>query len=270
MCTLSIIPITENSRAGVRIAFNRDERRSRPAAQPPRQHRIGPRLALMPTDPASGGTWIAVSDAGLAMALLNVNPRTAPLAQPTPLAPRQSRGQIIPALLHHHSIDAAVQQALNLRAADYPPFRLVIASARGSIELASDGNLVRCGTPMLPGRVGMFTSSGLGDHLVDQPRRRLFDQMLGDGQHSPQTQDAFHRHQWPDRTHLSVNMIRPDARTVSRVVIELTATRAAMSYASLDETGAEREHVTDALALVAGGMKIDVNAGAASCESQCS
>ncbi len=253
MCTLSIIPIQVGSDIGIRLVFNRDERRARPAAAPPQQRRFGERAALLPIDAVSGGTWIAVNDAGLAMMLLNVNPPAAALhASPSlslPTSPRKSRGHIIPALLHQSTVDAAVQQALSLRAADYPAFRLIIASTCGSIELASDGSVIRCGAAVLPGRLGMFTSSGLGDHRVDPPRRKLFEQMLGDGRHCPRTQDAFHQHQWPDRAHLSVNMIRPDARTVSRAIVELTGDRASMTYASLDENGGEFDRSAHSLDL---------------------
>ena len=74
----------------------------------------------------------------------------------------------------------------------------------------------------------MFTSSGLGDHLVESPRRELFNEMLQN--RSPSMQDAFHRHQWADRPHLSVCMSRPDARTVSHTRIHVTPQRATMLY----------------------------------------
>jgi hypothetical protein len=70
MCTLTIFPLGNGHH---RLAFNRDEARSRSAATPPRWGCYGDREALLPIDPAGRGTWIAVNDAGLAMALLNVN-----------------------------------------------------------------------------------------------------------------------------------------------------------------------------------------------------
>jgi hypothetical protein len=72
VCTLSVVPIGDR----VRLAFNRDEKRTRAPGLPPRAARIGHRTAILPTDPASGGTWLAVNDAGLALAVLNVNPAT--------------------------------------------------------------------------------------------------------------------------------------------------------------------------------------------------
>src|SRR5436305_3313340 len=46
--------------------------------------------------PASGGTWLAANDAGLALAVLNVNP---PERDREALRPTRSRGEVIPALL---------------------------------------------------------------------------------------------------------------------------------------------------------------------------
>ena len=66
MCTLTIFPLGNGNH---RLAFNRDEARSRAAATPPRRGYYGDREALLPIDPAGRGTWIAVNDAGLAMAL---------------------------------------------------------------------------------------------------------------------------------------------------------------------------------------------------------
>jgi hypothetical protein len=78
----------------------------------------------------------------------------------------------------------------------------------------------------------MFTSSGLGDALVEAPRRALFDEWFVGVklENQLERQDAFHRHQWPDRPELSVCMSRIDARTVSYTVVDLEADRATMTY----------------------------------------
>lgn len=243
MCTVTIIPMEDGTRdRGIRIVCNRDEQRSRAPATPPREQSFGERRAVMPRDPAAGGTWIAASDAGLAMVLLNVSAETpAPGRAPLlPVVPR-SRGLIIPSLLHLNSVDAVVQRCLHMRAADFPPFRLIVASVGGCIELESDGRAIRCRGAVLPGRTALFTSSGLGDQLVEPPRRKLFECLLGDGLHNPQRQDALHGHQWLDRPHLSVWMSRPDAATVSRTTIEVGVGQTVMRYAAVDDGGGERD-----------------------------
>ena len=87
----------------------------------------------------------------------------------------------------------------------------------------------------------LFTSSGLGDHLVEGVRRELFDAFFqGPAGEWEAAQDAFHRHRWPGRGHLSVNMKRPDARTVSHAVIDVDGVRVRFRYhpAAPDEPAA--------------------------------
>jgi hypothetical protein len=70
----------------------------------------------------------------------------------------------------------------------------------------------------------LFTSSGLGDALVEGPRRRLFERLvLGAEDSWLDGQSRFHRHRWPGQPELSVWMERPDARTVSRSVIDVAS-----------------------------------------------
>ena len=84
MCTVTIITVDSAAQCapdsgsaargkGIRLACNRDELRTRPAALPPIIRTFGNRKAIMPVDPISNGTWIAVNDAGIAATLLNVN-----------------------------------------------------------------------------------------------------------------------------------------------------------------------------------------------------
>src|SRR5262249_12632394 len=87
----------------------------------------------------------------------------------------------------------------------------------------------------------LFTSSGLGDHLVEEPRRQLFAEAMGHSA-NPDAQDLFHRHEWPDRSHLSVCMRRSDARTVSHTLVVLTERAGLLTYhaAPPDEPGERR------------------------------
>jgi hypothetical protein len=201
MCTVTVIPIP----GGIRVACNRDERHDRAAALVPRVRRFGDNLAAMPIDPVSDGTWVAVSDAGIVMALLNVNQ----LAKPTDSV-LFSRGRIIPTLLHAESFRHAQGLAGRIESDQFHPFRLVIADCHQREPL-------------------MFTSSSLGDHLVERPRQALFEQFMSHAMTSLR-QDEFHRHRWPDRPHLSVNMIRSDAQTVSYTTIDLTSDHAVLRY----------------------------------------
>ena len=277
MCTLTVVPLPGGRR---RIAFNRDESRVRPAGLPPVHRRFGARDALSPIDPQSGGTWLAVNDAGLVLAVLNGNPvrrqeasqesrnpvgrnpgiqesrkpeDSQETAAETEHAPGQgaaggvstgflspgfldsslrSRGTIIPGLLEYATPAAALaalEQTIRYR--DFAPFRLVLVGDGVAADVRWDGvtpmvmNRLIGGTPLL------FTSSGLGDHLVEGVRRELFDGLFSSPPEEWETvQDVFHRHRWPGREHLSVNMDRATARTVSHSVIDLVGDRATFTY----------------------------------------
>jgi hypothetical protein len=233
MCTVTIIPLG-GSLEGFRLACNRDELRSRPAALPPVERWFGARKALMPVDPAGSGTWVAVNDAGLAMALLNFNPGATGAVR----GARESRGGVIPLLLHCDDVPAAEGQARRVVASRFQPFRLVLFDGKYLCEVTSDGVRSWSKVNEFDGRPVMFTSSGLGDALVEGPRRELFGQLLLHGQATPQRQDAFHAHRWEDRPHLSVCMSRADSRTVSRSVIEVGAGQVRMTYrANEDRVG---------------------------------
>jgi len=53
----------------------------------------------------------------------------------------------------------------------------------------------------------MLTSSGLGDAVVDAPRRQLFERLvLRHERPWPLAQDRFHAHRWPSRPDISVHM----------------------------------------------------------------
>ena len=224
MCTVSVI-----KRSGLlRLVSNRDERRTRPTALPPAvSHADGLRI-IAPTDPASQGTWIACSEIGLAIALLNVNPPEADAR-----VPPRSRGTIIPTLIGSRSLDEVATRADGIERDGYPPYRLVaIHAGEGDVlEVAPMSGVIRRWPLDAP---RMFTSSGLGDHHVERPRRQLFEETVlpGDPADWRERQDRFHAHRWRDRLSVSVHMARAEAWTVSRTAIEIDDARVVMSYAA--------------------------------------
>jgi hypothetical protein len=239
MCTVTII--RDPKRDAWRMACNRDELRTRPPSTPPERRRCGSRVAIMPVDPISDGTWIAVNDAGLVLTLLNVNPEVTDgwVARPKKSHGRQSRGLIIPKLMRHGSVREAMDEAGRLAAPSYPPFRLVGLDGSTTADLLSDGesmDLTWYDEQDLP---LLFTSSGLGDSRVEAPRRALFEEHLSPSADA-EAQDAFHRHSWPDSGPLSVCMNREDALTVSYTVIERVGDCSNLTHhpAAPDQVGA--------------------------------
>ncbi|MBK8915345.1 MAG: NRDE family protein [Phycisphaerales bacterium] len=232
MCTVSLIPLTGeggDTDVGLRMACNRDESRLRLAALPPAMHQFGAHRAILPVDPASGGTWIGANDRGLVATLLNVY--TLPYSTTGRFPGRRSRGALVPQLLEAGGLEDARQAAGLIDAAAYPPFRLVAADRGRWFEAHGDGAGLRISesSPLLAPR--MFTSSGLGDERVAGPRSALFEDMFS----APRdqwvcVQDEFHAHRWPDAPHLSVCMERAEALTVSFTTIEIGRAKVQMAY----------------------------------------
>jgi uncharacterized protein with NRDE domain len=214
VCTFSAI----RTEGGFRVAFNRDELRTRPPGLAPRIECIDGVLAIMPRDRLAGGTWIAGNAFGLVLALLNANP-----AGRRGAAGAVSRGTIIPQLVAATTAAEVPHRFSRLSLRDLGFFRLVVVDSEQIIAFtASDHGLSAAARRF--DAPAMFTSSGLGDALVDRPRRALFEQaVLADP--TAAAQDRFHRHRWTHREHLSVNMSRSDACTVSHTVIDVDSHR---------------------------------------------
>jgi hypothetical protein len=226
MCTLSLIrgPFVEE--AGVeqlrwRLVFNRDERRARAEALPPRRHRYGAVRAIYPVDPEGRGTWIAATSAGLVFALLNET--DAPAPAPDGLI---SRGQVIPRLVGAPSIDDVEDRLRELPLARHRPFRLLVVGDTGSLEVVDAGVRRTTWHPAAPRF--MRTSSSVRPTAARLLRAELFGRLVPSA--SPAAQDHFHAHSWPGAPGASVLMRRTDAATVSITTIEALAQGFRMTY----------------------------------------
>jgi hypothetical protein len=104
----------------------------------------------------------------------------------------------------------------------FAPFRLLVADfgAGGNprIRLARwDGHALS--VVLLAGAPLCLVSSALGDAKVES-RRDLFRETVEPAP-TPESQDQFHLHAWPDKPHLSILMSRDAARTVSITTVEV-------------------------------------------------
>lgn len=226
MCTVSVIPA--GGGRGLRLMMNRDERRTRMAAWPPRVTTIGGIDVCAPTDAEALGTWVAAADTGLAWAVMNIHPP----AELMPRATTASRGDVIPALVTAAGLDEAAARFRSLPLAACPPVRVIVAGDEGLAVLEWDGRHRRTRRERLTGP-WLFSSSSLGDALVEAPRRALFEALLASEADAWRAQDRLHVHAWPDRRHLSVLMSRATACTVSRTTVVTGDSRVEMSYAPM-------------------------------------
>jgi uncharacterized protein with NRDE domain len=239
MCTVTALPRSLLARTWraepllLRVACNRDERLTRHTGLAPTLWKTGPSSVVMPIDPDSGGTWIAVNDMGVVFAILNANPD--PIDGPAEAGHcgHLSRGLIIPSLVSGTTVSEALRRAQALRADRYAPFRLLLFDRYQLVECWPEAGRIRHRRSFLYGAV-MRTSSGLGDAVVARPRRALFNRVLRDPVDPLDAQDRFHEHTWPGREEVSVNMRRADARTVSHTIVEVGLHTISMSYRAVD------------------------------------
>ena len=232
MCTVSIVPLAD----GFRLGCHRDELHARPAALPPRAIRLDRGLATMPIDPQGGGSWIALTDAGLALALLNRMTPAALLLEPH----RRTRGEIVTLLAAARGLDEAKRVLRAIDPGAYRPFQLVTVAGGEVMTATSDGAGVE--VVIRPLRLPrMFTSSSLGDASAQRMRGPLFEALVMNAEDRLAGQQAFHAHRWPRCGAFSVVMCRDDARTVSRSTIDVRGGSGSFAYEALArETSCQR------------------------------
>lgn len=210
MCTVSIIAL-RSAGGAYRLVTNRDEQRTRARGEAPTWRTLGGVRAISPRDPNAGGTWVATSESGLSLCLLNGNLEPPP---DLPARPR-SRGLLIGSLIGLGSIERVIDGLARMDLSPFPPFRLVGAetAAGGPRLFDAFWNRESLVTTVDHRAPVCFVSSGLGDSMV-APRLPLFDEMVGRNP-TAEAQDAFHVHAWAERPEISVLMTRGDAMTVS-------------------------------------------------------
>jgi hypothetical protein len=226
MCTVSIVPLGD----GFRLMCNRDERITRPVAAPPSRVVVGSVDAIFPIDPQSGGTWIGVNEAGLAIALLNrthaAAARTSSGSVPTYAGSafrrtgERSRGEIVPRLLAARDLPHLLDLVTSIAPVLYEPFRIVAVLRLDVVTATADGARLDLGLRHLTRPIA-FTSSSLGDEIAERLRLPLFDALVAHAKDSIVPQRVFHGHQWADCPAFSVRMRRTDARTMSRAIVNV-------------------------------------------------
>jgi hypothetical protein len=225
VCTASWLRPADRP-GGLEVFFNRDEELLREPSRPPVEaHAEGVRY-LAPVDGRAGGTWLAATERGLVVALLN---RSGGRREP---AARASRGEL-PA----RCVAAADPDDLRARLArtdlpSYPPFTLAAlwrAPAQG-IVVGWDGETLSAAP--LPGPVGLLCSSGLGDEQARVAREATWRRMraAAPAGWSAERHREFHRSHDPEPHAFSVCMHREDAATVSTAEVVATAESVELVY----------------------------------------
>ena len=233
------------------VFFNRDERKARSEADPPREFaRDGVRW-LSPVDPDAGGTWITVNDAGLVVALLN----GVRIAGDTEDRWR-SRGEIVEALAAHPAPTDVERAIAGRDFAEYRPFRLVALAPDAPAFLAEWNGVALARDVAADARLPLISSS-FEENEVGVARRAEYERVTGlpagrgvlsvepaegrDGDGRPRAADsalpsrdsllAFHRSTEGGPSAYSVSMDRPDAATRSFTRVKVGPLEVEMEYA---------------------------------------
>ncbi|MGE3309469.1 MAG: NRDE family protein [Limisphaerales bacterium] len=211
MCTVTLVA----RERGFHLGMNRDEQRSRPIGLPPERGRSGDRIIVYPSEPG-GGTWIAVNDAGIALALINWYA----VARRVP-SDGLSRGEVIPAMIPESDLDAAGARLRLLSRERINPFRLIGVDRRARRVVEWRWDLSALDQVEHPWVTQLWASSGSDERAAQASRQRVFEEFLA--QPTAGTLDwlrRLHRSHRPIPGADSICMHRSDAATVSYTEVE--------------------------------------------------
>ena len=221
MCTVTFLP----RRKGYYLGMNRDEKRTRPKGLPPALRTVNHRTVIYPSEPG-GGTWIALNNRGVSLALINWYSVTA-RAKDNPI----SRGMIIPPLCSAETTERVNSGLASLPLHQINPFRLigVFPGSQEIIEWRWDLNqlIQKCHR----WRSQQWISSGFDEPTAQKVRSKTFRQ--AQAQKSAGTISwlrRLHRSHSPQKGPFSTCMHRDDAVTVSYTELCFTHGRASMRH----------------------------------------
>jgi uncharacterized protein with NRDE domain len=226
MCSLSWV----RRRDALIVVMNRDERRDRAPARPPRRWRGADGGFTAPVDGDAGGTWIAAKDSGVVLALLNHQAADDSGVVGAAGGRRISRGVLVTTL----AAEAAAPDAARLRAAglaSYAPFRLFVAGPRVPPRVFT-WNGATLSTRRLDPGLGFLTSSSWNPRAVIPARHARF-RAFARTHPRPTRADLLEFHAQADDprgTPWAICMARDDARTVSTTAVDVGPSGVAMRY----------------------------------------
>jgi hypothetical protein len=206
--------------------MNRDEKRARVNGLPPAIRNINGRRVLYPSEP-SGGTWIALNEAGISFALINWYSVTARVSRDA-----VSRGTIIPSIGATDSL-ASAHALLALPLDRINPFRLigVFPDSQEVVEWRWD--LQRLSRKYLPWHAQQWISSGFDERKAQEVRTTTFRKALRQKTAgSLRWLRRLHRSHAPHIGPFSICMHRQDSVTVSYTEICLRRNRTTMKHAN--------------------------------------
>lgn len=182
MCTVSYLSL----KGQAIITSNRDERRTRPSARPPKAYTHRGKQLYYPQDPEGGGSWFAIDDTGNVLVLLN----GAAEKHSTQSIYRRSRGMILLDLLEQADVHEAW---LGIDLTDIEPFTLIHHSKVMFFQHRWDGSK-KISLPLNRNMPHIWSSATLYPADIREERERWFKVFLQ--QHpDPNAEQLLHFHQ---------------------------------------------------------------------------
>jgi hypothetical protein len=225
MCTMTWLRRAD----GYHVFFNRDERLTRGSARAPALRRAGERSFIAPLDADFGGSWIAVNDAGVTLALQNAYLQEEDRAR-EPAGGYTSRGLLVTSLVDAASGEAARQELLSRSLHVHRGFLLTIFEPDGRARTALWNGAELRFEQLDRLAIPLVSSSFDGDD-VRARRSELYRRMEQESHADPiERHLAYHASHLPARGAYSPCMHRPDAETVSFSWIRVTPQRVEFRY----------------------------------------
>lgn len=204
MCTLTW---WRESAGSYEVYFNRDERKTRAMAEPPRLREREGVSFLAPIDPDGGGTWMLVNERGLLVCLLNRWHEEA-----EGMMPSRSRGQVVMEMAALENVPA-VEERLRLEDLEGVwPFKIVGFDPVGERSWTWNGReLAAERIPELP-----LCSSSFHYAEVRIARFRRFQELCCAQRMGSNLLGLYHSDTEDNPSPFTPRMLRSDAQTMSR------------------------------------------------------
>ena len=224
MCTVSWF----HEEDGYQLFCNRDEKRTRSHAVPPRLLTRDGVYFIAPIDADFGGTWIGTNEFGISLCLMN-GANVTGVDGSVVQSPQTSRGLL---LLEWIAASSTVDLWTRFGSTDlssFAAFTLVVlepCQPAGICEWnGTEKVILPYGEPYLP-----LTSSSFDSVGVRARRRAEYDRLARAVNVNARTLESFHASHGPGPDAYSTCMHRPDAETVSFSWIKVTDSDAAFYY----------------------------------------
>ena len=218
------------------VFFNRDEKKTRSAAHPPRMLRRNDVSFLAPIDPDGGGTWILANARGVVVCLLNRWHE-----EDTARQPSRSRGELVMEMASLENVPAVEERLRGENLVGVRPFTMVGFDAVGERAWSWNGRELKVGKPHLP-----LCSSSYHFEEVKMARRERFEVLQASLRPGGELLESFHGDLGSEgaASAFTPRMCRPDAQTMSRSRVRVSGNRVTWTYLEeqRDLAGAPRRY----------------------------